>query len=68
MNRLRGRKVLRYVGLKTNLRKPALLLPDDRSPLSGCLNVRQSLALADDLLRRWARVSCGGIGRSSQAS
>ncbi len=57
-----------YVGLETNLRKPALFLSDDRGALSGRLDVRQSLALADDLLCCGAAVSGGGIGCLVEAS
>ena len=51
------------MGLKTNLRKLALLLSGDRSGLSRRLNVRQPLALADDLFRRGTDLSRGWIGR-----
>jgi len=68
MNRPRGRKVLRHVGLKANLRKSAVFLSDRRSPLPGRLNVCESLVLADDLLCYRDVVSGGGIGGTSQAS
>ena len=63
-----GRKVQGHVGLETNLRKLALLLSDDRSSLSGRINVRQPLALADDLFRRGAHLSRGWIGRAIETS
>jgi hypothetical protein len=57
-----------YVGLETNLRKPALFLSDDWGALSGCLNVPQSLALADNMLRCGIAVPGGGFGRIVEAS
>ena len=56
------------MGLKTNLRKPALLLSGDRSALSGRLNVRKPLALADDLFRRRIGMSGRGNGRIIEAA
>ena len=68
MNRPWGRKVHGHVGLETNLRKFALLLSGDRGGLSGRLNVRQPLALADDLLRCGTHLSRGWLGRVIKTS
>ncbi len=46
-----GRKTRRYVGLKANLRKPAVLLSTRWSDLVRRLNVCQALALANNLFR-----------------
>ena len=46
-----GRRIRRYVGLKTALRSAALFLPVRRRDRAGCVDVRQSLVLADNLFR-----------------
>jgi len=57
-----------YVGLKTNLRKPAVLLFARRRGHAWRIDVRKPLALADDLLCRRARLPGCGPGRAAEAS
>jgi len=63
-----GKELSHYVGFETNLRKLALLLSDDGSAQPGGINVRQSLALANDLLRCRAALSRGWFGCIAKAS
>ena len=58
----------RYVGFETDLREFAVLLPAGRRSLAGCVNVRKSLVLADDLLRHWRRVPGRRPGRIAEAA
>jgi len=64
----RGQKKTNHVGLKTNLRKPALLLFAGWCAGTRRVNVRKSLALADDLLCSGSRLSGWGAGRAAEAS
>ena len=68
MNRPGGAKVPGHVGLEANLRKLTLPLSDDRRRLSGGFDVRNSLALANDLLCRRIAMSCGRVGGALEAS
>jgi len=63
-----GAKEPNYVGLKTNLRKPAVFLLARWRSRVGRVDVRKSLALADDLLCRWTGVPGGGARGVAETS
>jgi len=46
-----------YVGLETNLRELAVPVPDGRGDITCCVDVHQSLVLANDLFRYRADLS-----------
>ena len=59
---------VRYVGVQTNLRESAVLLSGGWRHIADRVDVPQSLALADDLLRRRNRIFGWWVGVVSQAA
>jgi hypothetical protein len=57
----------RHVGFETNLRKPAIFLFIYGHCFALCVHVSESLALADDLFRRWFGLPGRWIGCAFKA-
>jgi len=57
-----------YVGVQTNLRKSAVLLPDRWCGNTGRINVPEPLVLANDLFHRGPGMSGWRIGCSPEAA
>ena len=56
-----------YVGLKTNLRKFAVHVFVRRRDIARRVDVRESLVLANDMLRYRPDLSCRGAGGALEA-
>ncbi len=56
-----------YVGLKTNLRKLALHVLVRRRDIARRIDVRESLVLANDMLRNRPGLSCRWAGGALEA-